>query len=211
MSTVNKLQNKIFSSKIAAILLVVIVLEFAFAKASIYNNAELQLEVEHNNLTQEIFIAPNSQRETYKPAEKQLILSAFVDNIAQGLLSYSAITVQSQTKMLRPYMSSSMLARFNNYYLKNLQRVDTIPDSIFMLDRQRTEIFSQEARYDRKTGLEVKEYVITVKGKRQFMSRGVLSEPIDESIRFTVQETITSQANPYGLLLTKFDLFKIRK
>jgi hypothetical protein len=211
MSTINKLQNKVFSSKLAAILLVVVILEFAFAKASIHHNVQLQLEIEHNNLTQEIFISPNSQRETYKPAEKQLILSAFVDMIAKSFLSYSAISVQEQTRMVAPYMSSAMLARFNSYYLKNLNRTDRIPDSIFMLDRQRTEIFSQEARYDRKTGIEVKDYIITVKGKRQFMNRGVLTEPEDESIRFTVQETITSEANPYGLLLTKFDLSKIRK
>tara|TARA_Y100001960_G_scaffold323347_1_gene401632 strand:+ start:2650 stop:3285 length:636 start_codon:yes stop_codon:yes gene_type:complete len=211
MSTANKLKGKMFSGKIASILLVVIVLEFAFAKASIYHNVELQLEIEHNNLTQEIFISPNSQRETYKPAEKQLVLSAFVDVIAKGFLSYSGLNVQNQTRMLRPYMSSAMLARFNSYYLKNLLRSDKIPDSIFKLDRQRTEIFSQEVRYDRKTGLEVKDYIITVKGERQFMIAGRLTEPKEESIRFTVQETITSEANPYGLLLTKFDVSKIRK
>jgi hypothetical protein len=210
---VKKLTNlkNIKNSNLIVIVIIFIVLEIIVAKISIANNNALQLQIEHSNITQEALIVPNSQRETYKPAQKQTILSSFVENMAKSFLSYTPDTIIKQLQNITPYMSSAMLSRYNNYLFRSLTRLDRMPSSIFMLDRSLTEIFEQEVRVNSKTGMRIKSYVITVKGKRQYMDNGILLPPEDESVQFTVQETMISESNQYGLILTKFDLSKIKK
>lgn len=212
--TNRKLEGLFKGSKLLAIMLVIISAEYAIAKFGIENNAKLQLEIEDYNLRQQVFVLPNSQTETYKPARKQTMLVSFVENIANSFLTYSPKTVKKQFEEIDRYMSSSMLARFNHFFYKEVSRFSNYNSSIFQLDKTMTEVIEQEARTDRKTGVELKNYIVTVKGKRRFIigrnsGRALTKEKYD-SIRFSIQEVPVSKANPYGFVLTKFDLTKIK-
>lgn len=198
-------------STMLAIIIVALVFEIVVAKSLIADKQDLQRQIDYNNLTQKAFVAPNSQESSFKPAEKKLLIVYFVDKVTQSLLSYSQFTIKDQFFDIQKYMSSRMLTRFNSYTDKNLKQTSYLPSSLFVMNKSLTEVIEQEGVEDEVTGLIRKDYIITVKGKRVFIKNKEQIKSSDEEIMFVIRETMISEANPYGFILVKFNLSKIKK
>lgn len=198
-------------SSLIAIFIIIIVVLFIIASSLVKTKQNLQMTIDYNNFNQEAFVVPNTQREVYKPAKHRLLLSSFVDHVTQSLLTYTPYTIKGQYIMVQKYMDSDLLTRSSGFYYGGISDFQRLPVSLFVADKSSTEISELEEKVDEITQETSQEYLITVKGKRRFINNGNISEIYDEQVSFTVKDSMISKTNPYGFVLTKFDLEKIIK
>lgn len=194
---------------IMALLLVLGVLCFAWTVLEKSKKSQILDEITYKAKTASIYVVPNSQIKAEKPADYQILLSSFVDYVSQSLLTYTSGTIFSQYRSIKHLMSPLMLERADAFYLLDQSKISNKfenKSSLFELDRTSTEV-KEIQKYSEDFGGKV--YEVVLKGKRRDIVRGNIEKPKDITVNMQIQETSISKTNPYGFIITKFDLEKI--
>jgi len=196
--------------RIIGILLVVVIVQLVWVQTERGEKHRLQELVDYQNKSQSIYVVPNSQAGVYKPAEGKLLLSTFVDYLTQNLLTYTPANVSKQYKSIRKFLSSKMLSSADTFYRDEIKksRVERL-SSLFIADRTSTELDEFVELSDNKYGQ--KTYEINVRGIRNIVVGGRVLEAKNMSIKLQLQETAVSKTNPFGFVVTKMELTKIRQ
>ena len=213
--------------RVIGILLVVIVCQMLWIKSEREDNARLQATIHKQNMSQSIYVVPNSQANIYKPADRKLLLVTFVDYVTQSLLTYTPASFKPQYSSIRPFFSSTLLALSEEFYEREIKKAETDSiSSLFVADRTSTELSDITEVNVRKLEAEKrrelkdrtyrdpdyisgsKRYEITIKGKRHFIVGGTSVQTQDIAVTLNLQETTVSQTNPFGFIITKWTFSK---
>lgn len=193
--------------RVVGVLLIVIVVQFLWIQSVRNEKAQLQETINLQNRTQSIYVVPNSQANIYKPADSKLLLSTFVDYVTQSVLTYTPASFYKQYQSVRPFLSSRLLESADNYYYQEIkQSKNERLSSLFVADRTSTELSEFKEEKDKRTRYGAKTYSVTVKGVRHFIVGGVVTETKGKDLTLHLQETTASKTNPFGFIITKWNL-----
>jgi len=197
--------------RIIGLLIIIIIVQLVWVQSIREEKQILQEQIAYQNMTQSIYVVPNSQAGTYKPAEGKLLMSTFVDYLTQSLLTYTPATFESQYEGIREFLSPRMLERADTFYKREVQKSKRERiSSLFITDRASTELDEFMELSGKTTKYGQKSYGITVKGMRSIVVGGRVIEEKEMSIKLQLQETTVSKTNPFGFIVTKMELNKVR-
>lgn len=198
--------------RVIGILLVVIIVQLLLISNLAQDRGMLQNQLRKMAATQSIYVVPNSQANIYKPAKGELLLSTFADYVTQSLLTYTPANLSPQYKKVREFFSPKMLMMADEYYRKEIANINRESrSSLFIADRKSTELTEFRELTDKTTDLGARTYEVVVKGVQNTIIGGTVVYANKLHVKLHLQETLASENNPFGFIITKMEQTKVKE
>ena len=196
------------TSRLAGILLVLLIAETVLLFNYIGTNKELLLEYKQLRNQRDVYVVPGSTAGVYAPTQDEMLSRAFTSLIVQSLNTYTYENFELQYNEVKRFFDPKMLVYADKQYKRDIKmaRLDARSTN-FVPNRGTFKIVEAKDKYDKPTG----DKEISVEGLLHQILGGNVVEAVPISITLSLKKVLITKTNPFGFILTQYRVTEIGK